>query len=230
MIDPQHGCWWSGKRLTKIGVAGSAFSGAGVPLRVLAHALPHQDTVWYSKVYGEFNDNVILVGIDRDTADSAGEGKPNEATLFSAALGNAGTYVEYGLSAEIEARLGIVCDEDKHSFRDESLVKCRVYVHDDCFFRVVPINAELLRALVSCILQQHSFYLGLEVDWSDVIDPVLNIMGDSGRRGIGMQSNPRRKQLAIRQPNTEAGCFPRPERQRPLASITIRNGRAELES
>jgi hypothetical protein len=228
MIDPQHSCSWSRKRLTEVGVVDSAFLGAGVPLRVLAHALPDRDTVWYSKVYGEYDDNVFLVGLDRATADSVGGDKLSEAAPLSTALGNNESHEEYGLSTEIEAKLGIVCDEAQYSIRDEALVKYRVHLHDDCFFRVELIDAKLLRELVCCILQQHSFYLGVEIDWSGAIDPVVNIIGDSER--IGIQSDPTRKQLTIFQAKTEGGFIRRLLRQRPLASLTIRNGRAELES
>lgn len=68
MIDPQLNDWWSGKRLTVIGYHDASLNGAGISLPVLLPALSGLGMIWFSTVYGDYNDNVLLLGCDRNTA------------------------------------------------------------------------------------------------------------------------------------------------------------------
>ena len=133
-------------------------------LRVLLHAFSDTDLVWFSTVYGEFDDNVLLVALDRATAQSYPQIKHPTIAPIKVAWADEPDFEEYVLSDAIQADLGIRCDENLYFNKPSSLIQFQIDIHDDCFFTMKLIEPELLKKLVYCILQQHSFYLGVEVD------------------------------------------------------------------
>jgi hypothetical protein len=70
MIDPKLNDWWSRKHRTDLSVVGTQFKGAGVSLRVLLHAIGQKHQRWYSLIYGDYDDNVLLLAADDNTASS----------------------------------------------------------------------------------------------------------------------------------------------------------------
>jgi hypothetical protein len=104
-------------------------------------------------------------------------------------------FEEYFLSDAIQAELGIGCHEAPHLSRRSNLIQYQIDIHDDCFFTIEPIELDLLKKLVHQILQQHSFYLGVEVDWSDILDLITEQVKTSTQ--IAMQSNPKLQCLSV---------------------------------
>ena len=47
--------------------------------------------------------------------------------------------------------------------------------HDDCFFQLVPASVGLKRPLLESVLALHSSYLAKNIDWSGVVDPILEL-------------------------------------------------------
>lgn len=194
MIDPHQTGWWAGQRLTEIRLADRSLRGAGVSLHVLLHAFAGQELVWYSALYGDHDDNVQLVAVDRREAETLERLPPNRLTIEAVAAG-VPDIEEYVLSDEVAECLGVRFDGDHYSVDRPDLTRYQIYSHDDCFFSVEPVDDLLLKRLLHVVLGQHSFYLGAPVDWAGVLDEIGKILVQ--RETIRVQSNPRRRSLTV---------------------------------
>src|SRR5690348_8358313 len=106
MIDPHQTGWWAGHRLTEIALTSSGLRGAGVSLHVVLHAFARRELVWYSTIYGDHYDNVLLVAVDRASARSL-EKLPAHRRTWMDGSSDHPALEEYELSGEVAARLGI---------------------------------------------------------------------------------------------------------------------------
>jgi hypothetical protein len=66
MIDLQLQDWWSRQRLTQLSYPNLSLSGASVSLRVILEPFKNVGAIWYSKIYGEYQDNVLLLACSPD--------------------------------------------------------------------------------------------------------------------------------------------------------------------
>lgn len=204
---------WSSSRKNAVYLDGEQLIGAGVSLRVLMHAFAGQDLAWFSTIYGVHADNCVAYAVEPGTRSAISEDATDTVLPIEIALRGAFELKEYPLTKSAQSALGVHIEEaeDNIAWRAESEpkyvrdaelhedairnVRYRVYVHDDCFFRVVPTDNVLLRRLISSILQQHSFYLQQEVNWEPVLDEVLTIL--SGAPELILKSDPRNKRLTL---------------------------------
>ncbi len=222
MIDPQLNNWWSGKRLTVIGYHDSSLHGAGISLPVILPALSGLGMIWFSTVYGEYNDNALLLGCDRNTASLFEWVKYEETSPVQAVYNNIFPD-EYALTASIRSALGLRLEGNNYFIDQENKVACQVYIHDNCFFYVKPVTEALLGRLLSCTLEQHSFYLGQEVDWSGIFDTIAKQLLTLGR--IEIQSDPERQWVWIPQLEKRRHPFWKRSRQ---GTVTVENGKARF--
>jgi len=222
MIDPHLKDWWSSKRLTEIRYQNSSLNGAGVSLEVILPAFSGSETIWYSTVYGEYDDNVLLIGCDRNTASLFEHVKYTEISALQAVYkGNfPNTYV---LTDKIRSTLGIRFEGNSFFIDQEDRIAYQVYIHDNCFFYINPVKDTLLGKLLNCILEQHSFYLEQEVDWSSVFPEIMTQLLRLGR--IDMQSGPRRPCVWIPQLEKRHHLFSKLFRR---GTVLIENGRARF--
>ncbi len=65
----------------------------------------------------------------------------------------------------------------------------QISIHDNCFIK--PEKGDLVRKIVDCVLEQHSFYLGQEIDWSEISPRLTEHLLISSK--IGIQSDPKRR-------------------------------------
>jgi hypothetical protein len=223
MIDPHHECWWTGQRLTEIAVSGSGLAGAGVSLRVLLHAFTGQDLIWYARVYGDQEDNVLLAALDPATAASLERPPSSSLPSLSAAPEPLGLEV-YELSDEVALRLGVKCDGSRALVEQHDGIRHNVYVHDDCFFLIEPLAEVLLKEVIHCVLRQHSFYLNLKVDWSGVLDPLGEIL--TRAKTIRLKSGPERKRLIVSWEHDTPSFWEQIFRRRTSSEIRIAGGKA----
>ncbi len=221
MIDPQLKDWWSRKRLTEICYHDSSLNGAGVSLRVILPAFRGLGMIWYSTVYGEYNDNILLLGCDRNTASLLECVRYEETSPVQALYGDEFPD-EYVLTAGIRSALGLGF-EGNSFFIDQEKVAYHVYIHDNCFFYINPVKDALLNELLSCILEQHSFYLGQEVDWSSIFPEIANQLLTLGR--IEIQSDPKRQCVWIPQLEKRRHLFWKLFRQ---GTVLVENGKARF--
>lgn len=116
-------------------------------------------------------------------------------TVFSDA------FVEYVLTDAIASELGIRFEGDdfsvEHQDRFENKVTYQIYIHDNCFFYIKPVKGDLVGRIVNCVLEQHSFYLGQEIDWSKISARLTEHLLTSGK--IEIQSDPKRQHVWIPQ-------------------------------
>lgn len=90
-------------------------------------------------------------------------------------------------------------------------------------YRIKPVKDRLLERLVGCILRQHSFYLGQEVDWARVLPGLTEQLVTLGR--IEMQSDPRRSCMWM--PQLEKRKWPFWKRFR-QGTVLIESGQAHF--
>jgi hypothetical protein len=220
MIDPQLEDCWARRRRTHIRYQDSTLSGAGVSLQVILPAFGASELIWYTVIYGGFDDNLLLLGCDRNEAAhfeqiQYGETSPVR-TLYSGDFPN-----EYVLTDEIRLALGIRLEEDSLSIDQKERIACQVYIHDNCFFWIEPMNADLLGRVFGCILEQHSFYLGQEIDWSGISPELIRRLVSLGE--LELQSDPKRQCLWIPQLEARRGFFWKWFRE---GTVLIENGKA----
>jgi hypothetical protein len=173
----------------------SSFHGTGVPLQVLLHGFKDKKAIWFTITYGQYNDNILLIGLDECKANILPKVKHNGVSPIDKAFGTTGKFEEYSLCNEVQTALGINLDSENLSI-DKEKVLYQIFIHDDCFFSIELVDRLLLQELIHCILQQHSFYLNSEVDWSDVLDPITKEVSKS--KPLLLKSMPARKCVIVR--------------------------------
>lgn len=199
MIEPWAKDVWSGKCHNEIYIDANQLIGAGVSLRVLMHAFKGQNHVWFSAIYGMHHDNCVAYGVRPEIADTFPKEAAEDVPPIQAALKEDFKLEEYPLTEEVQSARGVKIEDpgDDGDLHEEGMqnVHCRVHVHDDCFFNVKPLDDLLLRRLISCILEQHSFYLKQEIDWSQVLEEIVQII--SSAPAVAFKSYPRRQILKL---------------------------------
>jgi hypothetical protein len=196
MIDPELRDWWTHKHLTNLHYSTKSLGGAGVSVQVLLKAFVANDYFWFSRVYGEYNDDFFLVAIDKLIAEkySKEEYRMDDfgRNLFGRPLEN-----EYKLTDEIITELGIILSYDEIKICQEDKFCFSIFSHDNCFFHFEPIASDILPNLIHVILEQHSFYMGKEIQWEGIESQLVEIIKDI--KEIDIYSDPRKNCLWIPQ-------------------------------
>jgi hypothetical protein len=104
MINPHHECSWTYRRLTETALTGSGLSGGGVSLDVLLHAFVGRELSWHSTIYGDHDDNILMVAVDPETAASL-EKLPSARPMIGPTA-ESQSLEEYALSDQVAADLG----------------------------------------------------------------------------------------------------------------------------
>lgn len=195
MIKISHSCYWVSSKTTEIKLTNTYCYGSGVPLNVILYGFKNdKDTVWFSTCYGY---NVLLIGVKPAIADTIKKYKHNDTSPIETALGTPTQFQEYELTEDIQRQLGIIIDEEKdtYSVLKPDIIEYQIDIHDDCFSSVWPANEDIINQIVLCILQLHSYYLNVEVDWSSV----LGILVDRLKKDkcLRLKSNANKKCLLI---------------------------------
>lgn len=173
------------------------------------HAFIDKNIIWYSRIYGDFNDDLLVVGVDESVTNCLEQKRLNQVYStaegpVTAAIGHDAKMKEYLLTDEVAAEMGIAFTYEllegynsyyasHYDIKDENPILYQIDIHDDCFFYVKPRDTEFLPALVHCILQQHSFYLGEEVDWSGILDPTIKLLKEN--KSIKIKCRPPHRML-----------------------------------
>lgn len=179
MIDPELHDWWSHHQLTELRYGDSLVSGAGVPLKVILPAFLGLDLRWFSRLFGRYDDNVVLLGFGESAAESFErvqyEGETPVQTLHAATLDR-----EYRLTDSICSDLGISFDGNGYSIRREDRVAYQIYIHDDCFFFIEPADLSVVRRVLGHVLAQHAFYLKEGIKWGKAADDLAITLTKTG--------------------------------------------------
>ena len=199
MIKITHPCVYTKSHTTEIRFKNDRFQFIGVPLNVLLHAFKGINAIWFSLVYGQWNDNILLIGVSENVGSSLPKQKYIEESPMTEAWGSDSEFEEYLLTEEVQKTLDIVYDSVEQHFTSvshESII-FEIYIHDDCFSFIDPMDKELQYRLLDAVLELHSYYLGkTTVDWSEIRDILLE---DIKRETINLiKSHPGRDFLTLR--------------------------------
>jgi hypothetical protein len=199
MIKITHTCFYTNSHTTEIRFRNEQFQSIGVPLNVLLHAFKEINVVWFSSMYGQWNDNILLIGVSETVGSSLPKQKYIEESPMTAAWVSDSEFEEYLLTEEIQKTLDIVYDSVEQHFTSVSheSILFEIYIHDDCFSYIEPVDKELQYGLLDAVLELHGYYLGIEtVDWSEIRDILLE---DIKRDTINLiKSHPGRDFLSLR--------------------------------
>jgi hypothetical protein len=225
MIDPKLHDWWSRKHWTDLSVVGTAFAGAGVSLRVILHALGQKNLTWYSLVYGDFNDDILLLAVDDKIASSFKNSPYPQIGPMQQASDCRGGFTEYVLNGDIQSALGVSIDEKNFHIEHRELIQQQIYIHDDCFFEVEPVGGTELRELIQSILKQHSFYLSSDVHWDGIVDETAALLNMVQK--VRIQSEPVRQRLTLSWNDRRRSLLQRVLGLRSSRHIEIQDGKAK---
>lgn len=237
MLDPYHTCWWTQHHTIDLFWKPPALRGAGVSLRILLEAFRNVDHVWYSRQYGDFDDDLILIAVDRHTAAQWTNIPYTERSPIAEAIRDDFDLEEYILTANILAHFDIaLSDGTAHDSAEvASALSClldkadsRIYVklsvHDDCFFFIDPVDSAVLNRLIAGVLQMHSYYLGRAIEWSNTSEYIIAQLIEKHR--LQVIANVKRRQLELTEPNSDVSRFAHFLRPRRQQSIPIVGDRA----
>lgn len=159
-------------------------------MQVLTRAFQENEFTWFSIVYGELDDNLILVAVDNEAANNfiktEHDRQEKKRALFGQVLKN-----EYKITAEIASVLGLAASSRGFEILNKHKILFYIYSHDNCFFRIEPVSANLLARVIQAVLGQHSYYLGEEIGWEEIEPRLLDLIR-SGKE-IDIQSDPKKQ-------------------------------------
>jgi hypothetical protein len=195
MIDPKLDDWWTRRHRCQLSLHGDEVLGAGASLRVVLKAFDTAAFVWYSVIFGDCWDEVLVVAVDRDSASELPRDPHSKAGPVTAALQGDAVVEEYLLNERTRAALGVEIGPE-YNWVSTATVKHWVYLHDDCFFSLEAVNDELLRRLIGSLLEMHAFYLETDADWSEVSRELFDLV-KSGHE-VTVESDPASQLVQLR--------------------------------
>src|SRR5215471_8410332 len=96
--------------------------------------------------------------------------------------------------------------------------------HDGCFFALGPPSPSLERALMAAVLDLHATYLGAAIDWSGVLDRLVEKLAPNTT--LRFRSRPARRKLVLRVCPSGTGFLRRATS--PRIEIDCSDGRAVI--
>jgi hypothetical protein len=230
MLDPHHECWWTTNRRTELHWQAARFGAAGVSLRVLLAAWQDANVVWFSRIYGDYDDNLAVIAIDRAVAATLPQLPYAEAGPIAHALPEQ-DLAEYQLTPELLSALGCWPNKPNETAEErlaractalfdhqDSRLRLNIALHDDCFFGMSPVPATELLQLITAVLAMHSFYQQRAINWGQTADHIADRLHRYGELRITSVRSP--AQLVLSWPN-RAGFFARLLQSRIEESIVI---------
>jgi hypothetical protein len=172
--------------------------------------------IWFSMVWGDWNDNVLLVGLNESESSLLDMTEHIALGPVTKAMGT--LFKEYNLNKENLDNLKIEFNsfEGTYYLKEPERVKYQIFIHDDCFFDIKPVDRPLLKKLVDSILKVHSYYYGFEIDWKSVSDALVEVVEKSSVP-ILLKSDPTHNCLKVRKRdfgssvksllNPQSSCF-----------------------
>jgi hypothetical protein len=214
-------------RQTEISLTGSRFGRAGISLDELLPAFDGEDVVWYSSVYGDHDDNVLMLAVDLPIAETLDRLPPDRLVSREIPPDNS-QRKEYQLTDGVADHLGVCLEWNSYSVERCDLVRYEVYSHDDWFFSVEPVDDGLLKRLLRAILRLHKFRAGEEIDWSAVLDPIRGMLLEHQR--VWLKSIPRRQTLNVSWETDDLPLLARLMGRKASRAILVENGQAHFTS
>jgi hypothetical protein len=186
MINPQHPCWWAHNRLTQLDLISDAIWATDINLQVLISALHENDLVWYSLVFGDFDDNVVMIATEKhlEAPGFRVTHPDSKGATVTKYIGDLYPVTEYLITDEVASAYDLSHLPDSQGFRlpdassNQTPPKWRymVYSHDECFTSIRPANNKTLALVIDHVLRLHDYFLGQEFKWSTVGEDVARLL------------------------------------------------------
>lgn len=202
MIDPRLDDWWTRRHRCQIALHGDEVLGAGASLTVILRAFDIGQFVWYSVIFGDCWDEVLVVAVERAHAVNLPKVPHEKQGPVTTALAGEVAVEEYVLDQPARKVLGVDIGPEYNWVSPEH-IKHWVYLHDDCFFNLEAVDDELLRRLIGALLEMHSFYLETEADWSGVRGELFDLV--KAGHEVTIESDPTSQVLNLRWREHEHG-------------------------
>lgn len=240
MLDPHHSCWWTDKYKTGITRSnrfthplGEALVGAGTGIHIPMSAFIGEALVWFSVVYGDHDDNLLLAALDpAHAATIPNKESYDTPSLLQTAFPTDFPFEEFRLTPEVQSLLHIQLDDEDDEGEAVPFVaepipsRYEVHFHDECFFAVRPLTPHIQRQLLGCVLQMHSFFLQTEVEWSLTTDWLTTLINTE--TDLELQSFPLRQELIVSWKNQSPSRIQRFLHSRLKQRISVQDGIARL--
>lgn len=232
MIEPNHQCWWSSERQTRLALSGELLTMAGTSLPVIMAAFREAPWLWYTRAYGDVyngaHENLILVAVSAEDGAALGAAywEPETGPLNAGLARHGYVLPERFLSDGVCDALGLAGeDADFAPVSGDAVpapIRCIVNLHDDCFAGVEPVTGgDGMNALLSGVFALHNFYLGREIDWSTVLPAVRSLL--ARHAALTVASHPEEPKVTFTAHQDESSRGP------VVAEVRVRDGVAVLE-
>jgi hypothetical protein len=198
-----------------------AMNGAGISKRVIFPALQGLGLTWFSRIYGEFDDNMVMIAFSPETTHQV-EKVRHPRKRFLRTTWESAHENEYVLTDQICAIIGGIFDENNYAIANESELAYQISLHDDCFFYIKPATPSVVDGVLWNVLAQHSFYLRKDVDWSEIQGDLRQTLVVAGR--LQVQSDPWRQHVWIPQLD-DTQWWQNPVRR---GTVVVKNGKAQF--
>jgi hypothetical protein len=234
MIEPNHRCYWSAHRVTKLTVEEGRLVAAGTSLPVILEAFRTQPYRWYLRLDGDVHrgahEDLLLVAVPAARVDLPCKPPTSGSETINGALRGQWTVAECVLTPQVSAALGLVEPSDDHPHyswaRGPDCIQCLITIHDDCFAAVEPVDPPVMERLVRATLALHEYYLGHSVHWGEVSEEIVSLL--TAGRELQIRSEPQGGRLVLEPPRAMDGprsLLPAPP---PYRMFSVSGGRATI--
>jgi hypothetical protein len=168
-INPQHSC----SHVTKLEISlkDDVLWTVAVGLPIILNAVVEPDTIWFSTIIGEYQDNIRIAATNRPDFE-LGPPVHSVVTKFTA---NTQPVEEYELTADIARKLGIDIDKGEIISQSPKLI-CMLTSHDEHWSSIYPITDTRIKRLILGALEQFAFLRQQDINWEEVIDQIVRLL------------------------------------------------------
>ncbi len=194
MIDPKHEC--SAVTRPELSLHEKVLWTDGVGLPVLLNAIALPDTVWFSTVVGEYDDETRIIGADSPEIRSDMASPRSIEGEVARFIGDRRPVSEYKLTDDVAGRFGIrdLVHLEISDFRAER--GWLIASHDEHWSALYPVDDTELRQIMEGVLGQIGFAIGREVPPGGVVDALTELLRSystirlDARRAVQAEDNP----------------------------------------
>jgi hypothetical protein len=148
-------------------------------LRVVLHAFLGKVRTWYTWRSNEQDELMLFIAPDPQILDSLPKPKYLEPGPMKKYVEDL-PFEEFRIDGDIEKELGLDLAVFGTRTKQSGLIKYKVEFRDLETIVVEPVDFDLLRELVHCILRQYSYYLSIDIDWSGILEILAQTLWTNG--------------------------------------------------
>lgn len=152
-------------------------------------------TEWqlYTKIYGEFDDNLAIIVNKQPRKDITAQRHNSPSPISQWYDGNPDVQ-EFVLTSEYDRILGINEETDYWEAK-QSEFSYLVHFHDNFIFYCSPLDNEILQAWLNAIFDLHNFYFKRDLNWENLKNDLLTQIPFS--KDIKLRSYPEKNTVTL---------------------------------